>query len=294
MRDPYDVLGVPKTASSAEIKTAFRKLAKKYHPDQSKEPKAKERFAEVGSAYEILGDDKKRGAFDRGEIDAEGKPRAPQFEGFGFGRHPGAGAGEFRNFRFDSGGGGFSTESETLDWAPWACPRRRFPRGQRLRASCHRRGFRRPSRLRRNAPRLRFLALVGVVLLGKLEDAGLYFRRARQEVPPRPKQGTEGEGAFRRSRLVRPTKSSAMTRSAEPLTAGKSTPRASPGRPNSRVSLSVENPPPPELNRKLRNSPAPAPGWRPKPNPSNWGRPGLALGVDFPAVKGSALLVIAD
>jgi DnaJ-class molecular chaperone len=116
MRDPYDVLGVSKTASAAEIKTAFRKLAKKYHPDQSKEPKAKERFAEVGSAYEILGDDKKRGAFDRGEIDAEGKPRAPQFEGFGFGRHPGAGAGgEFRNFRFDFGNGGFSTESGAID-----------------------------------------------------------------------------------------------------------------------------------------------------------------------------------
>ena len=89
MRDPYDVLGVSKTASEAEIKSAFRKLAKKYHPDQSKEPKAKERFAEVGSAYEILGEDKKRKAFDRGEIDAEGKPRAPQFEGFGFGGQPG-------------------------------------------------------------------------------------------------------------------------------------------------------------------------------------------------------------
>jgi DnaJ-class molecular chaperone len=114
MRDPYDVLGVSKTASAAEIKTAFRKLAKKHHPDQSKEPKAKERFAEVGSAYEILGDDKKRGAFDRGEIDAEGKPRAPQFEGFG--RHPGAGGGgEFRNFKFDFGGGGFSTESGAID-----------------------------------------------------------------------------------------------------------------------------------------------------------------------------------
>src|ERR1700721_2442861 len=93
MRDPYDVLGVSKTASEAEIKSAFRKLAKKYHPDQSKEPKAKERFAEVGSAYEILGDDKKRKAFDRGEIDAEGKPRAPNFEGFGFGAQPGAGPG---------------------------------------------------------------------------------------------------------------------------------------------------------------------------------------------------------
>jgi DnaJ-class molecular chaperone len=116
MRDPYDVLGVPKTASSAEIKSAFRKLAKKYHPDQSKEPRAKERFAEVGSAYEILGDEKKRHAFDRGEIDAEGKPRAPQFEGFGFGRQPGGGGrGEFRNFNFDFGGGGFSAESGSID-----------------------------------------------------------------------------------------------------------------------------------------------------------------------------------
>ena len=102
MRDPYDVLGVSKTASEAEIKSAFRKLAKKYHPDQSKEPKAKERFAEVGSAYEILGDDKKRKAFDRGEIDAEGKPRAPQFEGFGFGAQPGGGPRDFRNFAMSS------------------------------------------------------------------------------------------------------------------------------------------------------------------------------------------------
>jgi DnaJ-class molecular chaperone len=115
MRDPYDVLGVSKTASEAEIKSAFRKLAKKYHPDQSKEPKAKERFAEVGSAYEILGDDKKRKAFDRGEIDAEGKPRAPQFEGFGFGGQPGSGPRDFRNFGFDFGAGGSSTESGSID-----------------------------------------------------------------------------------------------------------------------------------------------------------------------------------
>ena len=115
MRDPYDVLGVSKTASEAEIKSAFRKLAKKYHPDQSKEPKAKERFAEVGSAYEILGDDKKRKAFDRGEIDAEGKPRAPQFEGFGFGGQPGGGPRDFRNFGFDFGAGGFSNEGGSID-----------------------------------------------------------------------------------------------------------------------------------------------------------------------------------
>ena len=101
MRDPYTVLGLAKGASAAEIKSAFRKLAKKYHPDQSTEPKAKERFAEIGQAYEILGDEKKRASFDRGEIDAEGKPRAPQFEGFG------AGGGGFRNFDF-GGGGGFN------------------------------------------------------------------------------------------------------------------------------------------------------------------------------------------
>ena len=77
MRDPYEILGLAKTASAAEIKSAYRKLAKKYHPDQSKEPKAKDKFAEIGSAYEIIGDEKKRGAFDRGEIDAEGKPRHP-------------------------------------------------------------------------------------------------------------------------------------------------------------------------------------------------------------------------
>jgi DnaJ-class molecular chaperone len=102
MRDPYNVLGLAKTASAAEIKSAFRKLAKKYHPDQSKEPKAKERFAEIGQAYEIVGDEKKRAAFDRGEIDAEGKPRAPQFEGFG----AGPGGGGFRNFHFEFDGGG--------------------------------------------------------------------------------------------------------------------------------------------------------------------------------------------
>lgn len=107
MRDPYHVLGVTKSATMADIKSAFRKLAKKYHPDQSKDPKAKERFAEVSQAYEIVGDDKKRAAYDRGEIDAEGKPRAPQFEGFSAGPGPGAGAGGFRNFRFDFTNAGF-------------------------------------------------------------------------------------------------------------------------------------------------------------------------------------------
>jgi DnaJ-class molecular chaperone len=109
MRDPYQVLGVPKTASASEIKSAFRKLAKKHHPDQSAESKAKEKFAEISSAYEILGDEKKRGAFDRGEIDPEGKPRAPQFEGFGAGRR-GAGGFDFGQ-EFSAGrGAGFEQD----------------------------------------------------------------------------------------------------------------------------------------------------------------------------------------
>ena len=82
MRDPYEILGVSKTASPADIKKAYRKLAKKLHPDaNTKDPKAANRFAELNSAYEIVGDDDKRKAFDRGEIDAEGKPRFQGFEG---------------------------------------------------------------------------------------------------------------------------------------------------------------------------------------------------------------------
>ena len=107
MRDPYDVLGISKTASADEVKKAFRKLAKKYHPDQNtKDPKAKEKFAEANSAYEIVGDPEKRGQFDRGEIGPDGKPRG--FEGFGAG-----GPGGFRrqagpggeHFEFNFGGG---------------------------------------------------------------------------------------------------------------------------------------------------------------------------------------------
>lgn len=90
MRDPYDVLGVAKSASAGDIKKAFRQLAKKYHPDQNRnDPKAKERFAEINSAYEIVGDEKKRAQFDRGEIGPDGKPRFAGFEGFGAGAGPG-------------------------------------------------------------------------------------------------------------------------------------------------------------------------------------------------------------
>src|SRR5512138_1199259 len=108
MRDPYEVLGVPRSASAAAIKGAFRKLAKKHHPDSNKgDPKAAARFAEINSANEILGDEDKRKQFDRGEIDAEGKPR---FQGFpGGGPRGRAGPGGFETYTFRSGGnaGGF-------------------------------------------------------------------------------------------------------------------------------------------------------------------------------------------
>lgn len=108
MRDPYEVLGVQRNASAAEIKSAFRKLAKKHHPDANKnDAKAAARFAELNSANEILGDEDKRKQFDRGEIDAEGKPRFQGFEGtgspFGQGARGRAGPGGFE-YSFTSGG----------------------------------------------------------------------------------------------------------------------------------------------------------------------------------------------
>jgi DnaJ-class molecular chaperone len=109
MRDPYEVLGVDRKASAGDIKSAFRRMAKKLHPDANKnDPKAASRFAELNAAYEIVGDEDKRKAFDRGEIDAEGKPRFQGFGGFGgggpgAGPHPGGGFGpeaEFETFSF--------------------------------------------------------------------------------------------------------------------------------------------------------------------------------------------------
>jgi DnaJ-class molecular chaperone len=116
MRDPYEILGVSKGASEAEIKSAYRRMAKKLHPDANKHDKnAASRFAELNAAYEIAGDDEKRKAFDRGEIDAEGKPRFQGFERHGAkpggGFNPGAGGFESFSFGPDgfqrrAGGGG--------------------------------------------------------------------------------------------------------------------------------------------------------------------------------------------
>lgn len=105
MADPYSTLGVSRSASEKDIKSAYRKLAKELHPDRNKDnPGATERFSKVTQAYDLLSDAEKRGQFDRGEIDADGNPASPFGNGFG-----GSG-GAFRGARGGSpfGAGGAS------------------------------------------------------------------------------------------------------------------------------------------------------------------------------------------
>ncbi len=109
-KDPYSVLGVARGSSDAEIKKAYRKLAKELHPDRNADnPKAAERFKEVSAAYSILGDADKRAKFDRGEIGPDGAPRSPfegtwQTQGGSGGRSGGYG-----------GGGAFSFDGDAAD-----------------------------------------------------------------------------------------------------------------------------------------------------------------------------------
>jgi molecular chaperone DnaJ len=107
MKDPYKLLGVNKESTQAEIKKAYYQLAKKYHPDQNKDPKAREKFVEIQGAYELLSDANKRAQFDQygsGAFDANGG-----FQGFNGGEssgNPFAGAGGFGGFPFGGAGGG--------------------------------------------------------------------------------------------------------------------------------------------------------------------------------------------
>lgn len=108
--DLYARLGVKRGASDAEIKKAYRSLAKQLHPDKNKDnPKASERFAQVTAAYDLLSDADKRARYDRGEIDEEGNPKMP-FGGGGFG------GGSYGGAR--PGSGGFESYSSTAGAGP--------------------------------------------------------------------------------------------------------------------------------------------------------------------------------
>ncbi|HWI88644.1 MAG TPA: J domain-containing protein [Sphingomicrobium sp.] len=119
--DLYQRLGLKRGASEAEIKKAYRSLAKQLHPDRNKDnPDAAKRFSEVTAAYDLLSDKDKRAQYDRGEIDEEGNPKMPFGGGFGGysrgrgGPQPGAGPG-FESFNFGGGGGDTADLSDLFE-----------------------------------------------------------------------------------------------------------------------------------------------------------------------------------
>src|SRR3984885_4448440 len=101
MRDPYQILGVSKSATADELKSAYRKLAKRLHPDVNPGRKdIEQKFKEVTAAYDLLSDPEKRAKFDRGEVDSQGNDR-----GFGGGNPFGGGGGRWRGGGYSSRGG---------------------------------------------------------------------------------------------------------------------------------------------------------------------------------------------
>lgn len=111
-KDLYQILGVKKTASESEIKSAYRKLARKYHPDLNKDDKmAAEKFKEVSNAYDIIGNTEKRKKYDNNEIDADGKPTGFGSGGFNYGGGNPFGGGFSGANPFGSGTQGFDFSS---------------------------------------------------------------------------------------------------------------------------------------------------------------------------------------
>jgi DnaJ-class molecular chaperone len=109
--DLYSRLGIKRGASDAEIKKAYRSLAKQLHPDRNKDnPNAAKRFGEITHAYDLLSDKDKRARYDRGEIDEDGNPRMPFGAGFGGGSGAAGQREGFDGFQ----GGGFDAGSADL------------------------------------------------------------------------------------------------------------------------------------------------------------------------------------
>jgi len=122
MRDPYSVLGVPKSSSDADLKKSYRTLAKKLHPDiNSGDEKIAEQFKEVSAAYALLRDKDLRARYDRGEINADGSEKG--FAGGGFHPHAGRGGAQF--------GDGFDPEEIFASIFGARRQRQRQPRHQR-------------------------------------------------------------------------------------------------------------------------------------------------------------------
>ena len=109
MADPYSILGVSKGATEKDIKSAYRKLAKEFHPDRNKgNPSASEKFSDATKAYDLLSDKDKRAQYDRGEIDMEGNPTGP----FGYG----GGGGGFSRSQGGAGAGGMGGFNDGVDF----------------------------------------------------------------------------------------------------------------------------------------------------------------------------------
>ncbi|KAG8715681.1 hypothetical protein FRC11_001309 [Ceratobasidium sp. 423] len=114
-KDPYQVLGVEKDATAADVKKAYFALARKYHPDTNKEPSAKDKFIDIQSAYEILGDTEKRAAYDQYGSASQQQGFDPN--GFAGGRDPfgGGGFGGFQDFRGAFGAGTGRSQADIFE-----------------------------------------------------------------------------------------------------------------------------------------------------------------------------------